>query len=517
MELAALMQELKCSICQDFFRTPVTLPCGHSFCHECIQLTWRRQESSTPFCPECRETFPMNLKLNNNSKMGNMVERLTSQPTQTEVSKDICSYCVGKPNTDVRKICRVCEAFLCDIHLKSHCKTPDHVLMDPITSLHRRKCNVHQKSLEYSCLVDCTYICPSCIIFGEHRQHAVTLVTNISEQQRDDLKCVVDQLTLMEKKMQKISQQARRHRKYTKAKSVSRNNKVKKMFSEIRTQLKMVELQVIGEITRQNKEDADRVSNLIKKLNQRKSVISQKIAGIEGLRNNSDPMAIQENKSRELNSATASLCDITDLQGLKGLDDVLVMVNLQSALHRFQNEVTKIQQENGLWGHVASHRLMDISKFAGKSISEGLFNAFRLDPGERQHQSFRLHQVVGSNAMSSGRHYWEVEIDDLQCWGLGVSYDRIITDDESLLGFNSYSWCLYKPMSGDVHAAHNCEEPLVPMDSPVAGIGVYLDYEEGRISFFQLSSSIRLLHTFSTTFQNPLHAVYYVAVDNEQK
>nr|WIM57146.1 TRIM protein 50 [Xenopus laevis] len=515
MNLTALMQELKCSLCRDFYKTPVTLPCGHSFCQECIQRSWMRPEPSTPFCPECRETFPMNVKLNSNSKMRNLVKHITSQQTQTEVSKYICCYCVGKQNTDVKKMCLVCDAFLCDIHLKTSCKTEDHVLMDTTASLDRRKCPVHQEYLKYYCLDDCTCICPSCIILGDHRQHKVTLVTNILEEQKDDLQRVINQLKSKEKEMQEICHQTRRHRKDNKAKSARSKKKMRKMFSAIRTQLKVVELQVLGEITRQNKEDADRFSDRIKKLKQRKSAISKKIADIQGLCNSLDPLAILENKSNELNSAKTY--DITDIPCLGGLDDVLVMVNFQFALNRFQHELTTIQQENGLWGEITSNRLKDIDRFPGRSISEDQFNAFRLDPGGRKHKSYRLHQVVSSSAISSGRYYWQVEIDDLPCWGLGVSYDRIITDDVSLLGFNSYSWCLYKPMLGNVQAVHNCQEFPVQVDSPIDRIVVYLDYEKGDLSFCQISSNIRHLHTFSTTFQNLLHPVLFVALDNEQK
>ncbi|XP_018429691.1 PREDICTED: E3 ubiquitin/ISG15 ligase TRIM25-like [Nanorana parkeri] len=37
-------------------------------------------------------------------------------------------------------------------------------------------------------------------------------------------------------------------------------------------------------------------------------------------------------------------------------------------------------------------------------------------------------------------------------------------------------------------------------------VGIYLDYEAGRISFYDLCDPIRHLHTFTTTFTEPLHA-----------
>lgn len=36
-----ISEELKCSICLDFFTNPRTLPCQHSFCEQCLKCTSR--------------------------------------------------------------------------------------------------------------------------------------------------------------------------------------------------------------------------------------------------------------------------------------------------------------------------------------------------------------------------------------------------------------------------------------------------------------------------------------------
>ena len=45
--------EEKCVICmEDRIETPVTLPCGHSFCHGCIQH-WFTEKNTCPTCRKC--------------------------------------------------------------------------------------------------------------------------------------------------------------------------------------------------------------------------------------------------------------------------------------------------------------------------------------------------------------------------------------------------------------------------------------------------------------------------------
>ncbi|KAM8845166.1 bloodthirsty-related gene family, member 2 isoform 1-T2 [Spinachia spinachia] len=44
-----------CSLCQGIFTSPVTIPCGHSFCLSCLSLHWTRHQSK--YCPSCRRLF----------------------------------------------------------------------------------------------------------------------------------------------------------------------------------------------------------------------------------------------------------------------------------------------------------------------------------------------------------------------------------------------------------------------------------------------------------------------------
>ncbi|XP_074131852.1 E3 ubiquitin-protein ligase TRIM17-like [Sminthopsis crassicaudata] len=49
-----LKEELTCSICLDYFTDPVIAKCSHSFCRECLlQCTWEGDDTFS--CPECRQ------------------------------------------------------------------------------------------------------------------------------------------------------------------------------------------------------------------------------------------------------------------------------------------------------------------------------------------------------------------------------------------------------------------------------------------------------------------------------
>ncbi|PIO34096.1 hypothetical protein AB205_0147010, partial [Aquarana catesbeiana] len=115
-------------------------------------------------------------------------------------------------------------------------------------------------------------------------------------------------------------------------------------------------------------------------------------------------------------------------------------------------------------------------------------------------------QVLSSQSFSSGQHYWDVDVGGSENWRVGVCYPSIDrTGGEACIGKNDKSWCLArngqtywrKPYSNVIHIIGNISNT----------VRIYLDYEAGRISFYDLCDPIRHLHTFTTTFTEPLHAV----------
>ncbi|XP_058653830.1 E3 ubiquitin-protein ligase TRIM35-like isoform X1 [Onychostoma macrolepis] len=107
----ALEDELSCTMCTEFFRDPVLLGCGHSFCRQCISLHWA--VSSFRRCSICQQVSPQqpvsNLSLRNTCE-----SYLSEKSTRTESSGDQeCSkhgeviklFC----QTDGKAICVTCK------------------------------------------------------------------------------------------------------------------------------------------------------------------------------------------------------------------------------------------------------------------------------------------------------------------------------------------------------------------------------------------------------------------------
>ncbi|XP_028254280.1 NACHT, LRR and PYD domains-containing protein 12-like [Parambassis ranga] len=119
-------------------------------------------------------------------------------------------------------------------------------------------------------------------------------------------------------------------------------------------------------------------------------------------------------------------------------------------------------------------------------------------------------QLMCRNVLT-GRCYWEVE------WRGGVyisvSYRRIRRkggSDDCWFGGNNQSWSLICSDDG-YSVRHNNRETLISSSSVSHRAAVYVDCPAGTLSFYRVSSDTLIhLHTFSTTFTQPLHAGFWL-------
>ncbi|OCT75193.1 hypothetical protein XELAEV_18030366mg [Xenopus laevis] len=120
-------------------------------------------------------------------------------------------------------------------------------------------------------------------------------------------------------------------------------------------------------------------------------------------------------------------------------------------------------------------------------------------------------QTLSSRSFPSGRHYWEVEVSESGMWEVGVTYPSIERRGrQSCIGDNNKSWCLYRRITNRYSVIHDRKWIKLPHVSSCRRIRISLDYEAGRLSFYELSEPIRHLHTFTVTFTEPLHAAFWV-------
>ncbi|XP_068098358.1 E3 ubiquitin/ISG15 ligase TRIM25-like [Hyperolius riggenbachi] len=489
---------------------PVVLRCGHNFCSSCIGDVLDAQEGSGFYsCPQCRTEFAERPALHRNIALKNIAESLQPNIAEQEISGILCNYCINSSVPAV-KTCVLCEASLCVGHVKVHNKAAEHVLIEPTTCLENRKCSVHKKILEYYCNKDSVCICVSCRLDGEHKGHPVESIHDSFEKKRERLKNRLEGLSSQKAQAKSDIQILLDHESKVKKDTASVKKAITTLFKDIKEKLDDLEQRILHEIYLQEGLVSSSVSDLIKHLETEVDTFSKKIMKVEKLCSMTDPLNVLQEHGEDNDTITEGHLELEGTAtGVRHFHQEETFITLLHGLSRIMGEVnidmfaqtdTDIVLDRDTAGN-----LVNISKdLKTVSYAEQLSN-YPENPAR-----FNNNQVLSKTVFSSGRHYWEVETGKTGNWRLGVAYSS--TDrrgDQRMIGDNKKSWCL-RCFGNKLSVVHNNEEISVAAPAYRPSFGVYLDYEAGRLSFYELCNPIRHIHTFTTTFTEPLHAAFLV-------
>ncbi|KAG8429764.1 hypothetical protein GDO86_019285 [Hymenochirus boettgeri] len=515
MASSDLREELNCSICLNIYTDPVTLRCGHNFCLSCIKSVLMSQKGTGTYsCPECRAEFQERPALQRNMKLCNIAERFRSTRPQSTMTGIFCTYCIQSP-VPAAKACLLCEAFLCESHVTVHSKSTDHVLTEPTASPRNRKCAAHRELLKYYCCEDHVCICVSCCVLGEHRGHQVELLNEATENKKRRLRNILESLNVKHEEEEKGIQCLRDHKTDVKEKAANVTDQVTALFRDIRDELDVLEQKVLSEISTQQERVFHRVSDLIQQLEMKKDELCGKIHHIQKLCTMTDPLTVlqgRESDYHEHERPNEKEDNDKNVTAVGDLDEVLISVSLSRSL---TDIVTDAQRKRGLLVQEVKDMLLDVNTaHSNVQVSGDLKRASRSEekqPHPPARGRFKFYfQIFSIRTFSSGQHYWEVETSESGGWKVGVAFPSLERKgDQSWMGNNKKSWCLYK-YNKEYSVIHNSNIRDLPVETPCHRIGIFLDYEAGRLSFYELDNPIRHLHTFSASFTEPLHAAFYV-------
>ncbi|XP_066267557.1 tripartite motif-containing protein 3-like [Branchiostoma lanceolatum] len=114
-----IRKELSCSICLDLFTRPKALPCGHTFCQDCLENV--AGTGGTVKCPNCRRQVrlpPQGVAgLPDSHIIANMCDRLRQQTSlsgETREQLQSGSRCSFHPSEVLKLYCKQCETPVCE-------------------------------------------------------------------------------------------------------------------------------------------------------------------------------------------------------------------------------------------------------------------------------------------------------------------------------------------------------------------------------------------------------------------
>ncbi|KAM5135099.1 E3 ubiquitin/ISG15 ligase TRIM25-like [Mantella aurantiaca] len=489
-------EELNCSICLEIYMDPVTLRCGHNFCRICIKDFLKTQEAAGVYsCPECREEFQDCSDMRKNKTLDNIAQHFLSTQSDWQMTEIYCTYC--ETTVAAVKTCLQCETSMCEDHLRKHNKSVQHALIPPSRTARDRKRSALNKIPECHCTKESAGICRH---HGEHRGHQVESLDE------EKLKKFLEKLTTKKDETVEKVQKLQEHMREVEEKAAKITETVIGLFRDIRRHLEDLENKVLTIVSSKKEQISLSFSDLIGQLEIKKEELSRKMNHINNLLNKTDLMAaLQEPDRKDIYDTVEDLEDIQVHDG--DLGESQIFDTLTTGLSDIMSNAKRSFLEDSdivLDMNTAGNRVVVSGDL--KTVFWSEENQGRTETAER----FEYYQVLSTRRFSSGQHCWEVETSDPGRWRIGLCYPSTTRKGgQSLFGNNTTSWCL-RWCDNKLAAMYNGKVTDLSHRISRRKMRIQLDYEAGRISFFELCDPILHLHTFTTTFTEPLHVAFCV-------
>ncbi|KAM6987634.1 tripartite motif-containing protein 16-like [Tautogolabrus adspersus] len=535
-------ETISCSICLDFLKDPVTVPCGHSYCMNCIKSHWDKEDDKRVYsCPQCRQTVTPRPVLVKSTVLAVLVEELKKTGLQAAPadhcyagSEDVaCDVCTGR-KLKACKSCLQCVASYCEKHLQPHFEIPSfkkHKLVEPSKKLQENVCSRHDEVMKMFCRTDQQSICYLCSV-EQHKGHdTVSAAAERSEKQRElevSRQNIQQRIQDTEKDV-KLLQQEVEAINGSADKTVGNSEKI---FTELIRLMEKRRSDVKQQVRSQQQTEVSRVRELQEKLEQEITELKRRDAEMEKLSHTQDHNQFLHDYPSLSPLSESTHSSSINIRPLTYFEDVTAAVSevrdkLQDVLREKWTNISQTVTEvdvllSGPEYMTRAEFLQyscDITLDPNTANTELLLSdGNRKVTNTRQQQSYSSHpdrftvypQVLSKESLT-GRCYWEVE------WrgdvDVTVAYKNISRAGNSLecvFGYNDKSWMLRCDNNSYNFYYNNVGTPVSGPQS--SRVGVYLDHRAGILSFYSISETMTLLHRVQTTFTQPLHAgltVYY--------
>nr|XP_025046838.1 E3 ubiquitin-protein ligase TRIM39-like [Pelodiscus sinensis] len=113
--------------------------------------------------------------------------------------------------------------------------------------------------------------------------------------------------------------------------------------------------------------------------------------------------------------------------------------------------------------------------------------------------------VLGAEGFMGGRHYWEVEVGDKTGWDLGVCRESVSRKGWVTRTPKNGYWVMVLRDGG--YKALTFPSPRLSVSTRPSRVGIFLDYEAGKVSFYNVTDRSHLC-TFTGTFSGTLRPYF---------
>ncbi|XP_026182440.1 zinc finger protein RFP-like [Mastacembelus armatus] len=510
-------EQFLCSICLDVFSDPVTIPCGHNFCKNCITEHWNISPQCQ--CPMCKKVFSTKPEIHVNTFIAQVVVQLR----QSAMKKDsrgsvqkfsspgevLCDICTGT-KLKALKSCLVCLTSYCETHLELHQKITGltkHKLSDPVGNLQDRMCKTHNRPLELFCKNEKICVCFTCTE-SDHKLHRIVLLMEEYQTQKTELRRTEAEIQMMIEERRLKIEEIKQSVKLSKADADRERADSVQVFTALVQSVERGLAQLIDTIDEKQKTSERQAEGYIKELEEEIFELTRRSALVQQLSHTEDHLQLLQRFPSV--SPVPPTKDWTEVSVQSSYEGIVrrAVAQLEETLSKeikklIEAELKRVKEfaVDVTLDPETAHPCLYIFD-NGKQVKNTNSWLFNRDATGRFSKSAC---VLGKQYFSVGKYYYEVQVNGKTNWSLGVAKESINRKSEIMTECpNKSLWAIWF-RNGNENKALGSAVSSFPKREKV---GVFVNYEEGLVSFYDVVG-VSLIYDFTCcNFQEKLYPIF---------
>ncbi|XP_064414237.1 E3 ubiquitin-protein ligase TRIM39-like [Latimeria chalumnae] len=438
-----LKDDITCSVCQELFKDPVTLRCGHNFCQECVCEYWKEEMFQS--CPICKADSATSDLITNHT-LRNIVERYKKEGKKPKVqSKSVCSQ--------------------------------------------------HREKLKLFCLEDQEAICVVCQTSRKHKNHTFLPNEEAAQEIKEELKNYLKPLQDTHQKIAELKEKYRRKLNNIHDEADKTEKEIKEDFGKLHQFLHEEEKNLLADLKKEKEEKEQKMRVMEESIVEDLMSVSKIIKDIQQKLDEEDQifvMTLQDMRERikeydDYKPREPEAISAADIDGYKYTD--CLQYRVWNKMMKFLNPVKVTMNPN------TAHPELTVSEDL-TTVTRG--STRREDLLDNPERFDRRPCALGSEGFTSGRHSWVVDVENNTGCFLGVAAESANRKGDIYLKPECGYWIV-----GLFYAFTDEGPTRLKMLKIPKKVLVCVDYEAGKVSFSN-ADDMSHIYTFTHKFKNKI-------------
>ncbi|XP_028310940.1 tripartite motif-containing protein 16-like [Gouania willdenowi] len=454
----------------------------------------------------------------------------------------LCDSCMDGP-TKAEKSCLTCLVSYCEAHLRPHlenAKFQNHRLVAPLHDIDCHMCALHHLPLKRFCLEDGCCLCLECES-QQHEGHATRSLEEARTEKESELqnkhKLICEAASAAEKAIGNLD----RNNDLIKSSVQELCSGVEEQFAMLQAVVEEARKGAVEVLEGEQKQALRQAAGIQAHLEQKRVELEKTDAQLNKLSTiKSDVDFLQEysewkkgetdvcvprvsvtrmthltSYAQVVTDATQELCEMISSSYRKKLSTInkstklMMPATLQSSLPDPQTREEFLKYIKSLtFDPVTTHNFLRLMEGNRKLTNTSPWqHSYPEHPDRFEY----WRQAMSSESLYLGRHYIEAELSG-EGAHVGVTYKSIPRKEEhstSCITGSAFSWCIGRNSRG-FSVFHAGAETVLEVEE-ISRIGLYLNFDQGCVSFYSVSDDMRLLHSYTTDFTEPLYVTVWLS------